>query len=361
MNLDHPSDPTPSDAGQPSAHGPDFAPDGWSGLAPLPAWGVIAAEGPDAASFLHNQLSNDFALLGQAEARLAALCNAKGRMLASFIGFKRGPERVLLLCARDLLPQTLQHLQRFVLRAKVRLSDASDRCSLWGAVGVAVAADLPASTWSKLDAGAQTWVRLPAVAGLGRALLCVERDMGAHDPALAYAQSEATGPASGAIADQARFQAQAAPLPPAHWDWLQVRSAVVLLSRPLVELLVPQMLNYESVGGVSFKKGCYPGQEVVARSQFRGTLKRRAYLAHCPNTGTGTGSAPIAGQAVFHPSDAEQPCGVVVQAAAHPAGGVDALLSLQTSAADGQTLRLGTPDGAALHVLPLPYELLADV
>ncbi|MEW5885339.1 MAG: folate-binding protein [Pseudomonadota bacterium] len=342
MNPDHPPLQAPASANpQPAASpasSPDFAPDGWSGLAPLPAWGVIAAEGADAASFLHNQLSNDFALLGPTEARLAALCNAKGRMLASFIGFKRGPERVLLLCARDLLPQTLQHLQRFVLRAKVSLSDASDRCSLWGAVGAAVAADLPAPTWSKRDAGALTWVRLPAVAGLGRALLCLERDEGAHDPA--------------------RFPAQAAPLPPAHWDWLQVRSAVVLLSQPLVELLVPQMLNYESVGGVNFKKGCYPGQEVVARSQFRGILKRRAYLAHCP---TGTGSAPAAGQAVFHPSDAEQPCGVVVQAAAHPAGGVDALLSLQTSAADGQTLRLGTPDGAALHLLPLPYELLADV
>ena len=339
MNPDHPPLQDPASANQPPTTGPDFAPDGWSGLAPLPAWGLIAAEGPDAASFLHNQLSNDFALLGQAEARLAALCNAKGRMLASFIGFKRGPERVLLLCARDLLPQTLQHLQRFVLRAKVRLSDASDRCALWGAVGAAVAADLPAPTWSKLDAGAQTWVRLPAVAGLGRALLCMESDAGADE--------------------QAPNPAQTATLPPAHWDWLQVRSAVVLLSQPLVELLVPQMLNYESVGGVNFKKGCYPGQEVVARSQFRGTLKRRAYLAHCPSAGTG--SAPIAGQAVFHPSDAEQPCGVVVQAAAHPAGGFDALLSLQTSAADGQTLRLGTPDGAALHVLPLPYELLADV
>jgi len=307
-----------------------FDPSGWSGIAPLPAWGLIAAEGPDAANFLHNQLSHDFALLGQTEARLAALCNAKGRMLASFIGFKRGPERVLLLCARDLLAQTLQHLQRFVLRAKVRLSDASDRFTLWGAVGAAVAADLPTPTWSKLDAGAQTWVRLPAAIGLGRALLCEE-----------------AGADAGAV--------QATHLPLAHWDWLQVRSAVALLSLPLVEQLVPQMLNYESVGGVNFKKGCYPGQEVVARSQFRGTLKRRAYLAHC------AAADPAAGQAVFHPSDAEQPCGVVVQAAAHPAGGFDALLSLQTSAADGQTLRLGAPDGAALHLLPLPYELLADV
>ncbi len=316
----------------------DFDPSGWSGLAPLPAWGLIAAEGPDAANFLHNQLSNDFALLGQTEARLAALCNAKGRMLASFIGFKRGPEQVLLLCARDLLPQTLQHLQRFVLRAKLRLSDASERFTLWGAVGAAVATELPVPTWSKLDAGAQTWVRLPAAVGLGRALLCEE-----------------TATAASADAPTAAAQAQATPLPPAHWDWLQVRSAVVLLSQPLSEQLVPQMLNYESVGGVNFKKGCYPGQEVVARSQFRGTLKRRAYLAHC------AAAAPTAGQAVYHPGDAEQPCGVVVQADAHPAGGFDALLSLQTSAADGQTLHLGAPDGAALALLPLPYELLADV
>ncbi len=313
---------------------------GWSGLAPLPAWGLIAAEGPDAASFLHNQLSNDFALLGQAEARLAALCNAKGRMLASFIGFKRGPEQVLLLCARDLLPQTLQHLQRFVLRAKVRLSDASQRFALWGAVGAAVPEALPTPTWSKLDAGAQAWVRLPSAVGLGRAVLCEET-------------------ATAAPADAPTAAAHAAPLPPAHWDWLQVRSAVVLLSQPLIEQLVPQMLNYESVGGVNFKKGCYPGQEVVARSQFRGTLKRRTYLAH--GTAAATHATLQAGQPVFHPGDAEQPCGVVVQAAAHPVGGFDALLSLQTSAADGQMLHLGAPDGATLTLLPLPYELLADV
>jgi len=342
MNPDPMSQPPHALADAPPAHGTDYDPSGWSGIAPLPGWGLIAAEGPDAASFLHNQLSNDFALLGQAEARLAALCNAKGRMLASFIGFKRGPEQVLLLCARDLLPQTLQHLQRFVLRAKVRLSDASQRFTLWGAVGAAVAADLLTPTWSKLDAGAQTWVRLPAAMGLGRALLCEEAATAAPVDAASAAD-----------------QAQAAPLPLAHWDWLQVRSAVALLSQPLVEQLVPQMLNYESVGGVNFKKGCYPGQEVVARSQFRGTLKRRTYLAH--GGAAAPGSAPQAGQAVFHPSDAEQPCGVVVQAAAHPAGGFDALLSLQTSAADGQTLHLGAPDGAALALLPLPYELLADV
>src|SRR6185369_9233498 len=92
------------------------------------------------------------------------------------------------------------------------------------------------------------------------------------------------------------------------WMWGEVRSGIATITAPIAEAFVPQMLNYESVGGVNFKKGCYPGQEVVARSQFRGTLKRRAYLAHCP-------AALQAGQEIFHESDAGQACGLVAQAA----------------------------------------------
>ena len=114
---------------------------------------------------------------------------------------------------------------------------------------------------------------------------------------------------------------------------------------------MPQMLNYESVGGVNFKKGCYPGQEVVARSQFRGTLKRRAYVAQAS-------AAVQPGQELFHPADGEQPVGTVVQAAADPAGGWRAIVSMQTSAADGQLLLAG---GATLTLLPLPYPLLDDI
>jgi len=114
------------------------------------------------------------------------------------------------------------------------------------------------------------------------------------------------------------------------------------------------MINFELIGGVNFKKGCYPGQEVVARSQFRGTLKRRAFLVHADAELT-------AGHDVYHASDAEQPCGMVVQAAPHPAGGFDAVVSMQISATDGQALTVGAATGPALAVLPLPYELLADV
>jgi len=118
------------------------------------------------------------------------------------------------------------------------------------------------------------------------------------------------------------------------------------------------MLNYESVGGVNFKKGCYPGQEVVARSQFRGTLKRRAYVVH----GRDHGLAQVhVGQEVFHTSDAEQPCGLVAACAPNPSGGFDAIVSMQTSAALIGALALGGAEGAVLSLLPLPYPLLEDL
>jgi hypothetical protein len=126
------------------------------------------------------------------------------------------------------------------------------------------------------------------------------------------------------------------------------------VTAPIAEAFVPQMLNYESVGGVNFKKGCYPGQEVVARSQFRGTLKRRAYRVHCA-------SAMKAGDEVFDIADASQPCGTVAQAAAAPQGGFDAIVSMLTSAATGPGLRLGQVDGPPIELLALPYELLEDI
>ena len=138
------------------------------------------------------------------------------------------------------------------------------------------------------------------------------------------------------------------------WSWGEVRSGVVLINAPVVEAFVPQMLNYESVGGVNFKKGCYPGQEVVARSQFRGTLKRRAYLAHC--------EAPLnAGDALFAADDATQPCGTVVQAAPAPTGGFDAIVSMQITAFAAAGVHAAQADGPLLLLSPPPYPLLADI
>ncbi len=290
----------------------------------LRSLGVIRAQGEDAAKFLHGQLTQDFSLLGLSEARLAGFCSAKGRLLASFVGFKRAHDDILLVCNRDVLPAPLKRLSMFVLRAKVKLNDGTEAFQVWGLSGT----DAAARPWSKTDGadGGQTVVLYPA-AGLGRALWVAPADVPA--PALPALET-------------------------AQWDWLDVMSGIAAVTQPIVEAFVPQMLNHESVGGVNFKKGCYPGQEVVARSQFRGTLKRRAYLVS-------SDAALSVGQDVFHSSDADQPCGTVAAAAPNPTGGWNAIVSMQTSAATDGTLHAGSANGPALGLLPLPYPLLEDI
>jgi folate-binding protein YgfZ len=292
------------------------------GVAPLPHLGVIRVQGEDAARFLHGQLTQDFALLGADEARLAAFCNAKGRMLASFVGFKRAADDILLVCSRDVLPATLKRLSMFVLRAKAKLSDGSGEFALYG-----IAGGTGGTPWRLTREGDAVRVALYPADGQQRSLWVAPAGAPAPD-----------GP----------------PLAPATWQWGEVRSGVATITAPVVEAFVPQMLNYESVGGVNFKKGCYPGQEVVARSQFRGTLKRRAFIVHAE-------AELAAGQEVFQAGDPEQPAGLIAEAAPSPQGGWDAIASLQLAAAEAGDLHAQRADGPALQLLPLPYLLLADV
>ena len=196
-----------------------------------------------------------------------------------------------------------------------------------GATELIAACARPA--WAKVDIYTASIVFLPSSAGQARALWCAP----VADPVPALL-----------------------PLDINIWHCLAVQSGIAMITQPIFEAFVPQMLNYESVGGVNFKKGCYPGQEIVARSQFRGTLKRRAYLAH-------VGSQPALGQEIFSVMDAEQPCGLVAACAPNPTGGFDAIVSMQTAAAaDGAgALMLGSATGPALQLLPLPYKLLEDI
>ncbi len=304
-----------------------------SGRVVLSHMGVIRAIGEDAVSFLQGQLTQDVAQLSMSEARLAAFCNAKGRMQASFIVLKRSPNELLLVCSLDILPATLKRLSMFVMRAKAKLSDASADFTLYGLAGDAVSSQGgdKQRVWSKTDlvadSAAASWVVLPPADSIARALWCAPVGTPPPDvPAIELAQ----------------------------WHWLSVRSGIAMITQPIFEAFVPQMLNYESVGGVNFKKGCYPGQEIVARSQFRGTLKRRAYIVHAE-------SALSVGQEVFHSADTQQPCGLVASSAPAPAGGFDAVVSIQTAAATDGHLSAVSANGPLLTLLPLPYPLLEDI
>ncbi len=299
------------------------------GVAPLPHLGVIRAHGTDAANFLHNQLTNDVLLMKEDQCRLAAFCNAKGRMQASFIVYKRAPDELLLVCRKDLIAATVKRLSMFVLRAKAKLSDASDEFQLLGLAGDAVGSATNGATheaWQRYVAGAADVLTLYPALGQPRGLWLAPQGVAA--------------PAGPALSAES-------------WQVAEVLSGIAWVEQATFEAFVPQMLNYESVDGVNFKKGCYPGQEVVARSQFRGTLKRRAFIASC--------TQPFAsGQEVFSSVDATQPCGLVAQAASNGEHHV-AVVELQLSATDNSSLHLGAPTGPALTLLPLPYPLRDDI
>ena len=303
------------------------------GHAQLSHLGVIQATGEDAPKFLHNQLTQDFLLIKPDEARLAAFCNAKGRMQASFIGFKPDANTVLLICKRDILAATLKRLSMFVMRAKAKLTDATDQFTLTGVMGNAinVIAENP------LPMGRKAFLNDATAIGLA--------------PANEQPRLMLVSPIGSALPE-----GLGAELTVDQWLWSEVRSGVAPISTPIFESFVPQMLNYESVGGVNFKKGCYPGQEVVARSQFRGTLKRRAYIVHGQD-------AMHVGQEVFSSADADQATGTAALAAPHPNGGWDAIVSMQTASAEntGTTLHAGSATGPVLQLLPLPYPLLEDI
>ena len=267
-------------------------------------WGLILAQGADAAAFLHGQLTQDVAHLEASQVRLAGYCSAKGRLLATFLIWRRGGAQALdmaapiaMACSADVLQATLKRLSMFVLRARCRLSDVSAATALYGLAGPSAdawarraagledaASGAVIAPWTCLHAGGADLIRLPDAQGLARWLLAQPAE--APPPALA-------------------------PLPRGVWDWLEVRAGVPRVGAATAEHFVPQMVNLELTGGVHFQKGCYPGQEVVARSQYRGTLKRRMLLARADG-------ALRPGQEVVHDQDPGQPAGEVVLAAPEP-------------------------------------------
>ena len=301
------------------------APEAFEGALRLTDWGLIRATGADAATVLHGQLTQDILQLDSAHARLAGYCTPKGRLLASFVVLRgAAADEILLACSADLLPAALKRLSMFVLRAKCKLSDASAEMAIHGLAGSAATRWLgdaaPAAPWSRTEVAGGLAVRLPDAEGVARYLW--------------LAAADAPAPALPALAADA-------------WGWLEVASGVVRIVAATAEQFVPQMVNFELVGGVDFRKGCFPGQEVVARSQYRGTLKRRAALVQA--------DAPLApGQEVFHSADAGQPAGLVALAASLDGGRHAAIVELKIAALESGELRAGD---SLLSPVALPYKI----
>ncbi len=286
------------------------------GAVPLAHWGAIRARGADAARFLHSQLTSDIENLPPGRARWSGFCSAKGRLQATFLVWRESDGSLVLACAADLLAPTLKRLSMFVLRAKCQLSDAGAEITLVGLAGKAARRHADGLEVLEQRDGV---IRLPDAAGVPRAISATPID-------------------------------PAATLPLASWRWLEVMSGVPQVVAATVDHFVPQMLNFELVGGVDFSKGCYPGQEIVARSQYRGTIKRRMLRFAADVT-----LAP--GDEIVHSADPGQPAGMVVNAAAAPHGGFSALVEVKLGALGSGSLHLRAADGPLLRLAELPYPL----
>ena len=287
-------------------------------IAPLAHLGLLEASGDEVKSFLHSQLTSDLNHLTADQAQHSAWCTAKGRMLASFVVWSEGDAYRLALAA-ELAEPILKRLQMFVLRAKVKLADLSPSTALLGLAGPRAEAALAAAglplPGSPLSTAAVADVRVIRL-DHERFLICA--------------------PAAAAQSLWPRLATVARPVGVSPWRWLDIRAGLPLVTGATREEFVPQMADFEKIGGVSFHKGCYPGQEVVARTQYLGKVKRHLYRLV-------SATDLEAGDELHSPDNPDQACGKIVTGAPSPAGGFEALAVVQSNFAEN--VRLGGRDG----------------
>jgi hypothetical protein len=301
-------------------------------VADLSQLGVIAFRGEDTATFLQGQLTNDVRALHADSAQWSGYCNPKGRLLGNFLVWRQGEDYCLQLSG-DILSSVLKRLSMFILRAKVQARDASDETVRLVVAGQAAQAAVAAAMGGVPEAAMRS-----VTTAAGQVIRLGD------DKFVVSVTPERAAPVWEVL------RQSAVPVGAPVWDWLRLSAGIPMIVAATQEQFVPQMVNLEVIGGVSFQKGCYPGQEIVARSQYLGKLKRRMFLAHIDAE-----AAP--GDSLYSADMGGQAAGTVVNAAAAPAGGFDVLVVAQVESATTQTLHLKVLDGATLSLKPLPYAL----
>ncbi|UVM71177.1 CAF17-like 4Fe-4S cluster assembly/insertion protein YgfZ [Pseudomonas alvandae] len=295
--------------------------------------GVLAVRGVDAGKFLQGQLTCNLNYLSDSQASLGARCTQKGRMQSSFRIVLEG-DGVLMAMATELLEPQLADLKKYAVFSKSKLTDESPA---WVRFGLENADTVLSGLGLDLPAETDSVVRQPSLIAIrvspGRAELWVRAEQ------------------ADSLLTQLREQLPEGDLN--RWLLGQVRAGIGQVMAATRELFIPQMLNLQAVGGVSFKKGCYTGQEIVARMQYLGKLKRRLYRLELD-----AAELPEPGTPLFSPTHGSSIGEVVIAACAER--NIELLAVLQAEAAEDGNLHLGALEGPALQLLDLPYELDRD-
>jgi folate-binding protein YgfZ len=297
--------------------------------------GLIAARGVDAAGFLHAQLTSDIAGLPAFQAQYSGYCSPKGRLLATFLVW-RAEDEFLLQLPEALCASVLSRLAKYVLRAQVRLSEASSEYRLFGVAG----SDAQSAVEALAGTAPLRMHEIVSSRGYRVTRLSASRFV-----VLAAAQDAAA--ARAALAARAEAKSESA------WARLDIEAGIPAITPATQDEYVPQMVNLDLIGAVSYTKGCYPGQEIVARTHYLGRLKQRMYRIHAP-----TVTEPLPGDALYSPAFGEnQASGAVLAAAPAEGTGYDALAVIQTSAVANGSITWKSPEGPAVELKPLPYSI----
>jgi folate-binding protein YgfZ len=303
-------------------------------LCDLSHLGLIAVYGEQAAEFLQNMLSNDIHQVTDSRSQLNSLCTQKGRMLSNFRIFKRG-DTYYIRIPRELLESTLKRLQMFVLMTKVTLEEASNALVRFGYSGPDAAkelstflSDIPSEIDDVTQASGVTIIRVPGT----------------------LPRYEVYGELESMESLWNHLNVRSAPVGHDAWALLDILAGIPTVYAATSEAFVPQMTNMQLVNGVSFKKGCYPGQEIVARMQYLGKLKRRMYLLEVEGS-----AIPAPGDEITS-SGAAQPVGQIVDARRNSEGGISALGVLQITNAEQGNLAVAGDQAVKLSEMPYAFE-----
>ena len=305
-------------------------------LADLSHYALIEASGDDVIEFLQGQLTNDIKLVTENSGQLSAYCNPKGRILANFRIFKRHKHYFLRLRS-DIVDATLKRLRMFVMRSKVELIDRSDELSRIGIAGVNASKNL-STMFKNLPANADdssteneiTIIKLPGT----------------------LPRYEAHGPVEKIKELWETLQENAILIGENSWNLLTIRAGIPEIVSETVEAFVPQMVNLQAINSLSFTKGCYPGQEVVARMHYLGKLKRRLFI------GTVKGDTlPISGQSIMTGNENEEKAGQIVTASWSKDKNIEFLAVLQIEKAENEALNIESNTNPAIELIDLPYSL----
>jgi folate-binding protein YgfZ len=302
-------------------------------LCELASFALLDVGGEDAAAFLQGQLSNDVHALAPGAAQYTSYNSPKGRMLANFLLWREAMMFRALLPA-DIADAVRRRLSMYVLRSKVKLTDATAGTARFG-VG-----------------GADATRAITAALGVSPAPFAVATAAGASVIALPGPRYIVLAPTAQRDALRLRLAAHATEASADVWRWLTIRAGVPIVTAATQDQFVAQAANWDVLGGVSFRKGCYTGQEIIARMQYLGRLKERLYLFHSTQPAT-------PGVRLFSAAFGEQAAGTVVDSAPAPHGGHDLLAVTQIAAASSGDVRIGAPDGERLVATPLPYAVPA--